>query len=295
MPQLPSGLKLYLSSLCVLDLQRRTDWFKCGPGNFWHLTPNLTVSPPPYRPHDEITLDFVSAPVPKNRDEAMQFVHVLFEDPEYGIYWRGDWMPTFHDHYPLSKEDRNYWLNWIGQNDDFLDHVIAEARKQETDLQRVTGKYKNTPSDYMIGMKMPAFCLGKEIVEERIFFYPLSQLMQRRHRLPSGLCQMDYEVGLNVIGSQLQKAEFKIDRVNNDSSADFSFLATNKGARFAIKVITCRAPDEPIASRDDIFRLKRVREAQRFLVAPVGLLPVAGRSPEGHLGFHVKFTEFIEV
>ncbi len=295
MPQLPSGLKLYLSSLCVLDLQGRTDWYKCGPRNFWHLTPNLTASPPPYRPQDEITLDFVSAPVPKSRDEAMQFVHVLLEDPEFGIYWRGDWMPTFHDNYPLSKDDRNYWLNWIGQNDDFLDHVIAEAQKQEAALQQVTGKYKKAPSDYMIGMKMPAFCLGKEIVDERVFFYPLSQLMQRRHRLPSGLCQMDYEVGLNVVGSQLQQAGFKVERVNNDFSGDFSFLASSKGARFAVKVITVRAPDEPNASRDDTFRLKRVREGQRFLVAPVGLLPVAERSPEGHQGFHVKFEGFIEV
>lgn len=295
MPQLPSGLKLYLSSLSVLDIQGRPDWFRCGPGNFWHLTPNLTVSPPPYRPQAEITLDFVSAPIPKNRDEAMEFVHVLLEDGEFGMYWRGDWMPTFHDNYPLSKEDRQFWLNWIGQNDDFLDHVIDEANKQVVALQNVTGKYKNVPRDSMIGMKMPAWCLGKEIVEDRVFFYPLSQLMQRKHRLPSNLRQMDHEVAMTVVGTELQHRGFQIAEVNQSCLSHLSFLAVAKGTNYAVKVTAVRAPDEPTFSRDDTFRLKQEHKAKRYLMAPVGLLPVAERSAAGQQGFHVKFEGFVEV
>ena len=295
MPQLPSGLKVYLSSLAVVDFQGRKDWFRCPEGHFWYLTPNLSVSPPPYRPQDEITLDFQSAPVPENRDEAMHFVHVLLEDPEFGIYWRGDWLPDFHETHPLSNEDRNFWLGWIGQNDDFLDHLISSAREQSVAIRNVTGEYKNIPRESMIGMRMPAWCLGKEVVEERVFFYPLSQLLAKSHRLPSSVQQLDYETAVNIVGQALHEQGCRIIHADRDYETDLSLLAESKIGTIAIKVTTRRAPMEPTFTKDEAARLKRLPRAQRYFMAPVGLMPVAERSADGHLGFHAKYEGLVEI
>ncbi len=35
--------------------------------------------------------------------------------------------------------------------------------------------------------------------------------------------------------------------------------------------------------------------APKFFMAPVSLLRVGGRSPEGHQGFHVKYDGLVEV
>jgi len=295
MPLLPSGLKAYLSSLAVVDFQGRVDWFRCPKGHFWYLTPNLSVSPPPYRPQDEITLDFQSAPVPQNRDEAMHFVHVLLEDPEIGVFWRGDWLPDFHETYSLTKEDRNFWLGWIGQNDDFLDHVISSAREQSDAILNVTGQYKNIPRDSMIGMRMPAFCLGKEVVDEKVFFYPLSQLLEKSHRLPSSVQQLDYETAVSIVEQELRQLRFRITNSERDREADFSLIAEGEIGDIAVKVTTRRAPVELSFTKEDVARLKRLPRAKRFFMAPVGLVPVAERSPDGHLGFHVKYEGLIEV
>ena len=295
MPQLPSGLKVYLSSLAVVDFQGRTDWLRCPESHFWYLTPNLSVSPPPYRPQDEITLDFQSAPVPLSRVEAMHFVHVLLEDPEFGIYWRGDWLPDFHESYPLSKDDRNFWLSWMGQNVDFLDNLISSARTQSVAVRDVTGQYKNSPRDYMIGMRMPAWCLGKEVVDERVFFYPLSQLIARSHRLPPSIQQLDYETAVNIVEQSLDQQGFRITNAERNYEGDFSLLADGRTGKIAVKVTTRRAPLEPTFTKDEVERLKRLPHAQRFFMAPVGLMPVAERSPDGHVGFYSKYEGLIEV
>lgn len=296
MPQLPSGLKVYLSNLAVIDLQGRKDWFKCAPGHFWYLTPNLTESPPPYRPQDEITLDFQSAPVPADRDEAMHFVHVFLEDPGWGIYWRGDWMADFHDTYPLSKDDRNFWLGWMGQNNDFLDLLIQKATAQSREVQGLTGIYSKSPRESMIGMKMPAYCLGKEIVDERVFFYALSQLMQRTHRLPAGILQLDYETAFGVVANDLRQSGFTILETERDYEADYSLIAKDpSGTQVAVKVTTTRAPLEPAFTKAEVARLKRIPRGRRNYMAPVGLLATAERSPDGHQGFHLKYTGIVEV
>ena len=71
------------------------------------MTPNLTVSAPPYSPSDEIVFDFLSAPVPTTREEAAQYVHIYLEDPVHGMFWRGDWLdqrqPTRHGDHALQR------------------------------------------------------------------------------------------------------------------------------------------------------------------------------------------------
>jgi hypothetical protein len=261
------------------------------------LTPNLTLSPPPYDPSDEITLDFQSAPVPRNRDEIMDFVLVLLKDPKAGIFWCGYWLTDFHDRHPLSKEDRNFWLGWIGQPrmEKFLDDAISAAHAQSLAIRNVSGKYRNFPEDYMIGMKLPAWGMGDEIVADQVFFYQLSDLMEKSHRLPASVLQLDYETALSMVEKSLREEGFNIADTEDDYLGDFSLIAEGEIGKIAVKVTTRRGPEEPGFTPDEVERLKRKPRASKFFMAPVGLLPVGGRSPEGHQGFHVKYDGLVEV
>ena len=147
----------------------------------------------------------------------------------------------------------------------------------------------------MIGMRMPAWCLGKEVVEERVFFYPLSQLLAKSHRLPSSVQQLDYETAVNIVGQALHEQGCRIIHADRDYETDLSLLAESKIGTIAIKVTTRRAPMEPTFTKDEAARLKRLPRAQRYFMAPVGLMPVAERSADGHLGFHAKYEGLVEI
>lgn len=292
MPQLPSGIKLYLSKLSVIDFERHTEWFRCPEGHFWFMTPNLSVSLPPYKPTDEIVLDFLSAPIPKSREEAKQFVHVLFEDPVHGMYWRGDWLDSFENTFHMSTNDRVHWKEWLDRNQDFLDLTIKACFDQAATNKAMIGTYKNFPGEYMINMMMTANSIGKEIVPQKIKIYPLSELTGRKHRLPESIRQADYEVAVQIVGNDLSEQGFRIAFADKSPEAYPSLIAETRTGRIGVKVVVARAPDEASFTQSDIEKLKSSVSGPYlgFAIAPVGLLPTSPRSPEGDPGFHVKYN-----
>ena len=295
MPQLPSGLEVIIANLAIVDLEGRQDWFCCPEGQFWFMTPNLTVSPPPYGPREEIQLDFLSAPVPNDYNEATEFVQVLIKDPVEGIFWRGDWLPDFHETYPLRGEDQKFWFGWLEEKKDFLDHVISSAQMQSYKNRDLSGKYGQYWDNAMIGMQIPSHCLGNEIVEDRIFMYPLSQVLERSHRLPSSLQQLDYELAVKIVGEQLIQEGHQITQTVRDYSANISLLAEGPEGPIAVKVISNRAPNLPECSARDVDYLKQFEAAEKYFIAPVSLMRNMKRSPEGAEGFFGKYEGLVEV
>lgn len=292
MPELPSGLRLYLAKLSIIDFQGRTDWFRCPPGHFWFMTPNLSLSSPPFSPTDEIIFDFLSAPVPTTRQEAAEFVQVLVEDRDHGIYWRGDWLDTFETTFDLAPEDRAAWRAWLPDNLDLLDIAISASERQAASNQNMTGSYTKFPGEYMIYMTIPAHSIGKEIVPSRIQPYALSQLMERKHKLPESVKQLDYEVAVNHVAADLQDHGYRTPSANRDRSACPSLIAQSATGALAVRVCVSRAPDEALCSEADIAALKNClsTDITQCGIARVGLLPALPRSPEGNQGFHLKYA-----
>jgi hypothetical protein len=291
MPELPSGQKLYISKLSVIDFQGRADWFRCPAGHFWFMTPNLTLSPTPFSPRDEIIFDFLSAPVPTTRQEAAQYVHVYLEDPVDGMFWRGDWLDSFEITFDLNPEDRAFWRSWLSDNQNFLDETVVACRKQAASNQNMSGTYQKFPGEYMIHMTMPANSVGKEIVPSRIKPYALSQLMERRHKLPESVKQLDYEVAVNYVAADLQDHGYRIHSANQDRTTSPSLILQSRVGNLAVRVVVARAPDEAVFSASDIAELKACspNDVTEFGFACVGLLPTVPRSQDGHQGFHMKY------
>ncbi|HHU16487.1 MAG TPA: hypothetical protein GXZ62_15005 [Lentisphaerae bacterium] len=291
MPELPSGLRLYISKLAVVDFQGRTDWFRCPSGHFWFMTPNLTVSAPPYSPSDEIVFDFLSAPVPTTREEAAQYVHIYLEDPVHGMFWRGDWLDNFEASLDLKEEDRTYWRSWLRDNQDFLDETVAACRKQAASNENMSGTYQQFPGEYMIHMTMPANSIGKEIVPSRVKPYALSQLMERKHKLPDSVKQLDYEVAVNYVAADLQDRGYRVRSANRDRTSSPSLIVQSRSGSMALRVVVARAPDEAHFSATDVAQLKACSptDVTEFGFACIGLLPTAPRSEAGQQGFHMKY------
>ena len=292
MPQLPSGTKLHIAKLSVIDFGLDTEWFRCPAGHFWFMTPNLTMSSPPYKPADEIFLDFLSAPIPKSREEAKQYVHILFEDSVHGIYWRGDWLDTFESTYQMSTKDRDHWRGWLDQNQDFLDLTIKACFDQAAANQSMVGTYKKYTDEYMIHMKMSANSIGKEIVPDRIGLYTLPQLMERKHRLPESIKQTDYEFALKIVENDLSEQGFRNALVHRPREAYPSVIAEMRTGWIGVKVIVARAPDEASFTSSDIEKLKSSASGpfDDYAIALVKLLPNCPRSPQGEPGFYVKYN-----
>jgi len=297
MPNLPSGLKVYISNLSIVDFQGTTEWFSCPRGHFWFMTPNLTMSAPPYLPTSEVVFDFLSAPVPKSRSEAMQFVHVYLEDVEEGIYWRGDWLDTFAETYPLSPVDTEYWDRWLTKNGDFFDKTIMSCEAQAVHNRRLSGSYRGFPGEYMIHMTQAATSVGKEIVPSRIKPYSLSQLMARKHRIPDSVKQTDYEMALGYVARDLQNQGYEVTSASKSYKESPSLIAELHNAKIAVQIVVARAPDDAIFAQSDIVRLKRSSPAgiHAYGFAAIGLLPTTPRSADGCPGFYIKFDGIVNV
>ena len=137
MPKLPSGKIIALSGEMIGGLSGPCrDWPE---GHFSYRTPNLKMNAPPFGPDDPILCDFVHAPVPKSREEAMKYVQVLFKDEEGEHWWRGDWLSDFPKPGDLEPVDLAFWNEWLNsvQVEEFLDRIIelcrwhAEQNKEE--------------------------------------------------------------------------------------------------------------------------------------------------------------------
>jgi hypothetical protein len=132
MPTLPSGRTLALSMNHILPPGVVT--FKCQEGHFWFQKPDLALSPRPYEPGADVFCDFVHAPSPTTREEALGLLHVvdLIGPDRKEIHWRGDCVAEPEALADLTSEDRAAWDQWIAtpEVEAYLDGVLERCRQQ---------------------------------------------------------------------------------------------------------------------------------------------------------------------
>ena len=292
---LPSGLALRISANAILDLSSRDTWYRCPDGHFWFRTPNMAMKTPPYTPSDEIVFDSMSAPVPTSRAEAMEYVHVYIDDPTRGTYWRGDWMADFHQTHVLSENDKAAWLAWASENATFLDDVIALAAAQADIASRK--EYAAASDEGVYGDGIVATDVPREDPVIRPVVYSLTQRLNSSHRLPSAIQQLDYEMALQLVASDVEKSGMKIVGVEQARSSTCSLVAEGPDSKVAIKIVVARAPSEPSFTEQEAHALNAFARKKGCLaaMAPVGLMAGAKRSPDGQQGFHVKYQGMLQV
>lgn len=295
--RLPSGLKGYVScAATIIDFSKITNWLRCPAGQFWFATPNISMSPPPYSPTDDVYVDEVSAPTPENRKEAMEFVHVYLEDSVHGIYWRGDWMDSFHESYPLTVEDNSAWLKWVSAQGEYLDGVLHRATDEAARAAAIKEFVQPAPFAYyslITASEMP-----RRLVHDRADrSYKLSELIQRSYRLTSGMRQTDYETAVNAVAGSLREQGFRVVSAERNRSSPCSIIAESRSGSFGIKVVVSRTPDSPKYGPEEISALRKfcTQKADRCAIAPVGLMPGTRRSPDGDPEFYVKYEGLVSV
>jgi hypothetical protein len=252
------------------------------------------MSPPPYRPKDQIVVEEISAPAPKSREEAMEFVQVYIEDEDGALYWRGDWMDTFHESYPLDDKDKKHWKEWLSKTGEFLDGMIGTASRQAIQASGL--------EEYLEPVPFVSYSVlsASDFPDQRSNIlanhpYKLSELMCRSYKLTSGMRQMDYETAVDVVASGLVDQGYQIISIDHNRSAFCSLIAKSPTGSVGIKVTTTRAPDEPRYGKDDVRALRAYcsKKTNRFAIAPVGLIPGTKRSPDGHQEFYIKFNDLV--
>ena len=130
MPKLPSGMNLFISNM--LALEPNINFFECPEGHFWYQTPDLAINKPPFESGRQIILDFVHAPVPKDREEAKRYIQVLIGLEGDTYYWRGDKLSEFPSNGELDEADLAVWNEWLESEStrEFLDETIDRCRIQ---------------------------------------------------------------------------------------------------------------------------------------------------------------------
>jgi hypothetical protein len=255
------------------------------------------MSPPPYTPTDEIALEEVSAPIPKNRVEAMEFVHVYIEGADHGVYWRGDWMGSFHETYPLSTEDKRAWLQWVSMTGELLDGVMKCAAKEAARAAAIKNVLEAAPVVRYSVVPSNEINAWRAVHQDADRVYKLSELMSRSYRVTFGMRQMDYETAVNAVAAGLHDQGYAIVHAERGRNAPCSLIAQNPRESVGIKVAVVRTPDVPGYSDEEVIALRRscARKVDRCAVAPVGLAPGTRRSPEGHQEFYIKFQGLVNV
>lgn len=139
MPKLPSGKRLAIAGDAILV--HNGNWYTCPDEHFWYETPDTKISPPPYNPDSIIIQDFVHAPVPKSREEAMKYIRVLLTDNDGEYYWRGDWLSDYPKPNDLDRADLKAWNGWLRTKAvaKFIDYVITVCADQAVQNKRNTG------------------------------------------------------------------------------------------------------------------------------------------------------------
>ena len=295
--RLPSGLKGYVScAATIIDFSNVTKWLRCPAGQFWIATPNISMSPPPYSPTDDIYVDEVSTPTPESRMEAMEYVHIYIEDSVHGLYWRGDWMDSFHESYPLTVEDKSAWLKWVSAQGEYLDGILHRATEEAARAAAIKEFVQPAPFAYyslITASEMP-----RRTVHHRADrSYKLSELIQRSYRLTSGMRQTDYEAAVNAVAGSLREQGFRVVSAERNRSSPCSIIAESRSGSFGIKVVVSRAPDSPKYGPEEISALRKfcTQKADRCAIAPVGLMPGTRRSPDGDPEFYVKYEGLVSV
>ncbi len=139
MPTLPSGLNLAISRHALFD--HGGNWFTCPEGHFWYWEPDPEMGPAPFDPDAEITMIAKHAPVPKDREEAKQFVRVLEMRPDGKYGWRGELLQSFPKFTRLDNRDSAAWESWIKlpATDRFLDDTIEKCNKLAKSSENARG------------------------------------------------------------------------------------------------------------------------------------------------------------
>jgi len=130
MPKLPSGIELAISKDALFD--HGGNWFNCPDGHFWHWFPDSEMGDPPFDTNNEILLIAQHEPVPKDREEAKRFVHVLeINSDQENYHWRGEWLAWFPRYTELKAGDLTAWIAWLDTPNvaAFLDNVIEECER----------------------------------------------------------------------------------------------------------------------------------------------------------------------
>ena len=147
MPQLPSGLKLAISNAAILEPSR--EFFKCPEGHFWYQTPDLAINRPPFPRGGQIIMDFAHAPVPENRDEVKQYLHVLVGDADGTFHWEGQMLSEFPRPGQLDEADHEAWNQWLNEDERlrFFDETIEKCRTQADGNRHNTGWFRMVADD----------------------------------------------------------------------------------------------------------------------------------------------------
>ncbi|NCC52518.1 MAG: hypothetical protein EOM20_15050 [Spartobacteria bacterium] len=225
------------------------------------------------------------------RKEVAQYIHVFFIDPVHGMFWRGDWLDNFEDSCALTQEDRGFWRSWLRDSQDFLDEAMDDCRRQAASNQNMSGTYEKFSGEYMIHMTMPASSLGSRIIPSRIKPYTWTQWMEREHKLPESVRQLDYEMAVNFVTADLQDHGYITQRVNRDRISSPSLIAQSRSGALAVRIVVARAPNEANFSASSITELKAgsPTDVTEFAFACVVLLPAAPRLEDGRQVFYMKY------
>jgi len=133
MPTLPSGRVLALSMHHILE--PGVQMFSCPEGHYWYQEPDRALNAPPFQRDMDVLCDFVHAPCPTTREEALKILHVYEvygKDEQTTYHWPGYKAGDPEAFAELTPEDRAAWDEWVAtpRTQQFLDTVIDKCRQQ---------------------------------------------------------------------------------------------------------------------------------------------------------------------
>ena len=145
MPTLPSGRVLALSMHHILEPGFKM--FACPEGHYWFQEPDRALNAPPFQRDMDVLCDFVHAPCPTTREEALRILHVYEaygKDEQKTYHWPGYKAGDPEAFAELTPEDRAAWDEWVAspKTQQFLDTVIDKCRQQAEANRKSPGYMK---------------------------------------------------------------------------------------------------------------------------------------------------------
>jgi hypothetical protein len=139
MPELPSGLSLYISRDALFD--HGGNWFNCPDGHFWYWVAAPEMGQPPFGLYDEVMQAAEHERVPRKREEMKKFIRVLVKRTDGKVTWTGEWLADFPRYMSLDERDQAAWRAWLAEPkvDKFLDDAIAECERLAEICRHATG------------------------------------------------------------------------------------------------------------------------------------------------------------
>ncbi len=133
MPTLPSGRTLAISMNHIMPIGMVQ--FHSPAGHYWFRKPDHALNAPPFHPEEQTILsDWVHAPCPTTREEALAALELLEgrADDSGRLYWPGYFVGDPEALADLDAADRAAWDAWVAlpKVQRFLDLVIDTCRVQ---------------------------------------------------------------------------------------------------------------------------------------------------------------------